>query len=164
MKIQKQEILDAVLKNHSKIMPQLSAKSHAMPASPIRKLVPYAEKAKQRGTVVHHLNIGQPDISTPKVVLDELKNLKIDVIEYSHSAGFSSYRNGLANYYQKIGIQLDPEKEIMITTGGSEALIFAFQCCFEPGDEIIIPEPFYANYNGFATTCGIKVVPRCRFY
>tara|TARA_Y100000813_G_scaffold26200_1_gene16713 strand:+ start:21034 stop:22227 length:1194 start_codon:yes stop_codon:yes gene_type:complete len=140
-------------------MPQLSAKSHAMPASPIRKLVPYAEKAKQRGTVVHHLNIGQPDISTPKVVLDELKNLKIDVIEYSHSAGFSSYRNGLANYYQKIGIQLDPEKEIMITTGGSEALIFAFQCCFEPGDEIIIPEPFYANYNGFATTCGIKVVP-----
>ena len=140
-------------------MPQLSAKSHAMPASPIRKLVPYAEKAKERGTVVHHLNIGQPDISTPKVVLDELKNLKIDVIEYSHSAGFSSYRNGLANYYQKIGIHLDPEKEIMITTGGSEALIFAFQCCFEPGDEIIIPEPFYANYNGFATTCGIKVVP-----
>ncbi|MEC9159241.1 MAG: pyridoxal phosphate-dependent aminotransferase [Bacteroidota bacterium] len=140
-------------------MPQLSAKSHAMPASPIRKLVPYAEKAKERGTVVHHLNIGQPDISTPKVVLDELKNLKLDVIEYSHSAGFSSYRNGLANYYQKIGIQLDSEKEIMITTGGSEALIFAFQCCFEPGDEIIIPEPFYANYNGFATTCGIKVVP-----
>lgn len=140
-------------------MPQLSAKSHAMPASPIRKLVPYAEKAKERGTVVHHLNIGQPDISTPKVVLDELKNLKIDVIEYSHSAGFSSYRNGLANYYQKIGIQLDSEKEIMITTGGSEALIFAFQCCFEPGDEIVIPEPFYANYNGFATTCGIKVVP-----
>ena len=140
-------------------MPQLSAKSHAMPASPIRKLVPYAEKAKQRGTFVHHLNIGQPDISTPKVVLDELKNLKIDVIEYSHSAGFSSYRNGLANYYQKIGIQLDSEKEIMITTGGSEALIFAFQCCFEPGDEIVIPEPFYANYNGFATTCGIKVVP-----
>ena len=140
-------------------MPQLSAKSHAMPASPIRKLVPYAEKAKERGTVVHHLNIGQPDISTPKVVLDVLKNLKLDVIEYSHSAGFSSYRNGLASYYQKIGIQLDPEKEIMITTGGSEALIFAFQCCFEPGDEIIIPEPFYANYNGFATTCGIKVVP-----
>ena len=140
-------------------MPQLSAKSHAMPASPIRKLVPYAEKAKERGTVVHHLNIGQPDISTPKVVLDELKNLKLDVIEYSHSAGFSSYRNGLANYYQKIGIQLDSEKEIMITTGGSEALIFAFQCCFEPGDEIVIPEPFYANYNGFATTCGIKVVP-----
>ena len=93
-------------------MPQLSAKSHAMPASPIRKLVPYAEKAKERGTVVHHLNIGQPDISTPKVVLDELKNLKLDVIEYSHSAGFSSYRNGLANYYQKIGIHLDLKKKL----------------------------------------------------
>ena len=140
-------------------MPQLSAKSHAMPASPIRKLVPFAEKAKEKGTVVHHLNIGQPDIATPKVVLDELKNLNLNVIEYSHSAGFGSYRKGLADYYQKLGVHLDAEKEIMITTGGSEALIFAFQCCFEPGDEIIIPEPFYANYNGFATTCGIKVVP-----
>ena len=140
-------------------MPQLSAKSHAMPASPIRKLVPFAEKAKEKGTIVHHLNIGQPDIATPKVVLDELKNLNLNVIEYSHSAGFSSYRKGLANYYQKLGVNLDAEKEIMITTGGSEALIFAFQCCFEPGDEIIIPEPFYANYNGFATTCGIKVIP-----
>ena len=140
-------------------MPQLSAKSHAMPASPIRKLVPFAEKAKEKGTIVHHLNIGQPDIATPKVVLDELKNLDLNVIEYSHSAGFASYRNGLADYYQKLGVHLDAEKEIMITTGGSEALIFAFQCCFEPGDEIIIPEPFYANYNGFATTCGIKVVP-----
>ena len=140
-------------------MPQLSAKSHAMPASPIRKLVPFAEKAKEKGTIVHHLNIGQPDIATPKVVLDELKNLNLNVIEYSHSAGFASYRNGLADYYQKLGVHLDAEKEIMITTGGSEALIFAFQCCFEPGDEIIIPEPFYANYNGFATTCGIKVVP-----
>ena len=140
-------------------MPQLSAKSHAMPASPIRKLVPFAEQAKEKGTIVHHLNIGQPDIATPKVVLDELKNLNLNVIEYSHSAGFASYRNGLADYYQKLGVHLDAEKEIMITTGGSEALIFAFQCCFEPGDEIIIPEPFYANYNGFATTCGIKVVP-----
>ena len=140
-------------------MPQLSAKSHAMPASPIRKLVPFAEKAKEKGTVVHHLNIGQPDIATPKVVLDELKNLNLNVIEYSHSAGFASYRNGLADYYQKLGVHLDAEKEIMITTGGSEALIFAFQCCFEPGDEIIIPEPFYANYNGFATTCGINVIP-----
>ena len=140
-------------------MPQLSAKSHAMPASPIRKLVPFAEKAKEKGTIVHHLNIGQPDIATPKVVLDELKNLDLNVIEYSHSAGFASYRNGLADYYQKLGVHLDAEKEIMITTGGSEALIFAFQCCFESGDEIIIPEPFYANYNGFATTCGIKVVP-----
>jgi aspartate aminotransferase len=130
-----------------------------MPASPIRKLVPFAEAAKSRGTTVYHLNIGQPDIETPKIVRDKLNNLDIEVIEYSHSAGFLSYREGLAKYYQNLGISLDPDKEIMITTGGSEALTFAFQCCFEPGDEIIIPEPFYANYNGFATTCGIKVVP-----
>jgi aspartate aminotransferase len=130
-----------------------------MPASPIRKLVPFAEAAKSRGTTVYHLNIGQPDIETPKIVRDKLNNLDIEVIEYSHSAGFLSYREGLSKYYQNLGISLDPDKEIMITTGGSEALTFAFQCCFEPGDEIIIPEPFYANYNGFATTCGIKVVP-----
>ena len=140
-------------------MPVLSTKSLAMPASPIRKLVPFAEDAKKRGTKVHHLNIGQPDIETPKIVRDKLNNLDIEVIEYSHSAGFLSYREGLAKYYGNIGINLDADKEIMITTGGSEALTFAFQCCFEPGDEIIIPEPFYANYNGFATTCGIKVVP-----
>jgi len=140
-------------------MPILSSKSQAMPASPIRKLVPYAEAAKKRGTTVYHLNIGQPDIETPKIVRDKLSNLDLKVIEYSHSAGFLSYREGLSKYYQNLGIQLDPDKEIMITTGGSEALTFAFQCCFEPGDEIIIPEPFYANYNGFATTCGIKVVP-----
>ena len=140
-------------------MPILSNKSMAMPASPIRKLVPFAEAAKSRGTTVYHLNIGQPDIETPKIVRDKLNNLDLEVIEYSHSAGFLSYREGLAKYYQNLGISLDPDKEIMITTGGSEALTFAFQCCFEPGDEIIIPEPFYANYNGFATTCGIKVVP-----
>ncbi len=140
-------------------MPILSKKSMAMPASPIRKLVPFAEAAKSRGTTVYHLNIGQPDIETPKIVRDKLNNLDLEVIEYSHSAGFLTYREGLAKYYQKLGISLDPDKEIMITTGGSEALTFAFQCCFEPGDEIIIPEPFYANYNGFATTCGIKVVP-----
>tara|TARA_B100001287_G_scaffold190348_1_gene160764 strand:- start:875 stop:2065 length:1191 start_codon:yes stop_codon:yes gene_type:complete len=140
-------------------MPVLSNKSMAMPASPIRKLVPFAEAAKSRGTTVYHLNIGQPDIETPKIVRDKLNNLDLEVIEYSHSAGFLSYREGLAKYYQKLGINLNPDKEIMITTGGSEALTFAFQCCFEPGDEIIIPEPFYANYNGFATTCGIKVVP-----
>jgi aspartate aminotransferase len=140
-------------------MPVLSNKSVAMPASPIRKLVPFAEAAKSRGTTVYHLNIGQPDIETPKIVRDKLNNLDIEVIEYSHSAGFLSYREGLSKYYQNLGISLDPDKEIMITTGGSEALTFAFQCCFEPGDEIIIPEPFYANYNGFATTCGIKVVP-----
>ena len=140
-------------------MPQLSSKSLAMPESPIRKLVPYAEAAKATGKTVYHLNIGQPDIETPKEVMHKLKNLDLEVIEYSHSAGFLSYREGLAKYYNNIGINLDPNKEIMITTGGSEALIFAFQCCFEPGDEIIIPEPFYANYNGFATTRGIKVIP-----
>ena len=139
-------------------MPKLSSKGRVMPSSPIRKLVPYAETAKKNGTHVYHLNIGQPDIETPGVVLDELKNMDRKVIEYSHSAGFLSYRNGLADYYKNIGFNLDPSSEIMVTTGGSEALIFAFQCCFEPGDEIIIPEPFYANYNGFATSCGIKVV------
>ncbi|MDG1689614.1 MAG: pyridoxal phosphate-dependent aminotransferase [Flavobacteriales bacterium] len=139
-------------------MPKLSNKGKVMPSSPIRKLVPFAENAKTKGTTVYHLNIGQPDIETPKVVLKELQNIDRKVIEYSHSAGFISYRKGLADYYNNIGVSLNPEKEIMVTTGGSEALIFAFQCCFEPGDEIIIPEPFYANYNGFATSCGIKVV------
>ena len=139
-------------------MPKLSNKGKVMPSSPIRKLVPFAENAKAKGTTVYHLNIGQPDIETPELVLEELQNIDRKVIEYSHSAGFISYRKGLADYYKNIGISLNPEKEIMVTTGGSEALIFAFQCCFEPGDEIIIPEPFYANYNGFATSCGIKVV------
>ena len=139
-------------------MPKLSSKSQVMPSSPIRKLVPFAETAKKNGTHVFHLNIGQPDIETPSEVIQKIQKIDRKVIEYSHSAGFQSYRIGLANYYQKLGFQLDPEKEIMITTGGSEALIFAFQCCFESGDEIIIPEPFYANYNGFATSCGIKVV------
>ena len=140
-------------------MPNISSKAKNMPASPIRKLVPFAEKAKNDGKTVYHLNIGQPDIETPEVVLDKMKNLDLNVVEYSHSAGFQSYREGLAEYYAKIGIQLNPEKEIMITTGGSEALIFAFQCCFEAGDEIIIPEPFYANYNGFAVSGGLKVIP-----
>jgi len=140
-------------------MPSISTKAKNMPASPIRKLVPFAEKAKNDGKTVYHLNIGQPDIETPEVVLDKMKNLDLNVIEYSHSAGFQSYREGLAGYYAKIGIELNPEKEIMITTGGSEALIFAFQCCFEAGDEIIIPEPFYANYNGFAVSGGLKVIP-----
>lgn len=139
-------------------MPKLSSKGQVMPSSPIRKLVPFAETAKKNGTHVFHLNIGQPDIETPSQVIQKIQKIDRKVIEYSHSAGFQSYRNGLANYYQKLGFQLDPEKEIMVTTGGSEALIFAFQCCFETGDEIIIPEPFYANYNGFATSCGIKVV------
>ncbi len=140
-------------------MPTTSSKAKHMPSSPIRKLVPYAEKAKQQGKTVYHLNIGQPDISTPDVVLEKMKNLDLNVIEYSHSAGFLSYREGLAKYYSDLGIELDPNTEIMITTGGSEALIFAFQCCFEPGDEIIIPEPFYANYNGFAVSGGLNVIP-----
>ena len=139
-------------------MPILSSKGQMMPSSPIRKLVPFAETAKKNGTHVFHLNIGQPDIETPYQVIQKIQKIDRKVIEYSHSAGFQSYRTGLANYYQKLGFELDPEKEIMVTTGGSEALIFAFQCCFETGDEIIIPEPFYANYNGFATSCGIKVV------
>jgi len=139
-------------------MPTLSSKGQVMPSSPIRKLVPFAETAKKNGTHVFHLNIGQPDIETPSQVIQKIQKIDRKVIEYSHSAGFQSYRTGLANYYQKLGFKLDPEKEIMVTTGGSEALIFAFQCCFETGDEIIIPEPFYANYNGFATSCGIKVV------
>ena len=139
-------------------MPILSSKGQVMPSSPIRKLVPFAETAKKNGTHVFHLNIGQPDIETPYQVIQKIQKIDRKVIEYSHSAGFQSYRTGLANYYQKLGFELDPEKEIMVTTGGSEALIFAFQCCFETGDEIIIPEPFYANYNGFASSCGIKVV------
>jgi len=129
-----------------------------MPASPIRKLVPYAEKAKTQGTTVYHLNIGQPDIETPEVALNAVKNLDRKVIEYSHSAGFESYRNALSAYYVKNGIRVSPE-DIIITTGGSEALIFGFMTTCNPGDEVIIPEPFYANYNGFAVTAGINVVP-----
>jgi aspartate aminotransferase len=139
-------------------MPSISEKALAMPASPIRKLVPFAEQAKLKGRTVYHLNIGQPDISTPKIVLDRIKNIKRSVIEYSHSAGFESYRKGLAKYYADFGIDLD-FNNIIVTTGGSEALIFAMQTCFNPGDEVIIPEPFYANYNGFSTTTGVKVVP-----
>jgi aspartate aminotransferase len=129
-----------------------------MPASPIRKLVPYAEKAKKAGKTVYHLNIGQPDIETPQVALDAIHNFDHKVIEYSHSAGFESYRVKLAETYQKGGLPVNTE-DILITTGGSEALIFGFMATCNPGDEIIIPEPFYANYNGFAVTAGINVVP-----
>ena len=139
-------------------MPILSEKAILMPASPIRKLVPYSEKAKTQGITVYHLNIGQPDIETPEVSLNAVKNLDRKVIEYSHSAGFESYRNALSAYYLKNGIQVSPE-DIIITTGGSEALIFGFMTTCNPGDEVIIPEPFYANYNGFAVTAGINVVP-----
>jgi aspartate aminotransferase len=139
-------------------MPGISHKGLAMPASPIRKLVPYAEAAKKKGTIVYHLNIGQPDIETPQVVFDKLHNLNLKVIEYSHSAGFESYRKGLANYYKKYQIDVT-QNDIIITNGGSEAILIGFMTCFNEGDEIIVPEPFYANYNGFATTAGVKLVP-----
>jgi len=139
-------------------MPRVSAKGLQMPASPIRRLVPYANAAKARGRKVYHLNIGQPDIKTPEGALDAIRQIKTPVIAYSDSAGSLSYREGLVNYYKKIGIDLSPS-DIIITNGGSEAIIFAFLTCLDPGDEVIIPEPFYANYNGFAMQAGINVIP-----
>lgn len=129
-----------------------------MPESPIRKLVPFAESAKKKGHKVYHLNIGQPDIKTPEIAIEAVKNADIKVLEYSHSAGFESYRNKLAQSYQKIGLPVESQ-DIIITTGGSEALMFAMGSTMDAGDEIIIPEPFYANYNGFSVASGIKVVP-----
>ena len=139
-------------------MPKISAKGLSMPESPIRKLVPFAENAKKRGTQVIHLNIGQPDISTPKIVLKAIRNFKPNVIAYSHSAGNQSYREGLAHYYQNIGIVID-HTQIIVTTGGSEAISIALNTIMDKGDEIIIPEPFYANYNGFSTAADITVKP-----
>ncbi|WP_439182710.1 pyridoxal phosphate-dependent aminotransferase [Carboxylicivirga taeanensis] len=139
-------------------MPTISDRGLQMPASPIRKLVPYAEAAKARGAKVYHLNIGQPDINTPKVALDAIRNIDLKVVEYSHSAGIVSYRKKLAKMYQSININVD-ENEILVTAGGSEAITFAFLSCLNPGDEVIIPEPFYANYNGFAVSAGVVVKP-----
>lgn len=139
-------------------MPQISDKGKNMPSSPIRKLVPYAEEAKSKGRKVYHLNIGQPDIPTPEVALDAVKNITAKVIEYSHSAGNESYRKGLAKYYQGVNIDVD-HTEMLITTGGSEAITFAFLSTLNPGDEVIVPEPFYANYNGFAISAGVVVKP-----
>ncbi|HCA83228.1 MAG TPA: pyridoxal phosphate-dependent aminotransferase [Flavobacteriales bacterium] len=139
-------------------MPQISSKGQLMPPSPIRKLVPYAEEAKRKGRTVYHLNIGQPDIETPQIVLDGLKKVDLKVIEYSHSAGNESYRKGLAKYYDKYGIKIT-HNDIIVTTGGSEALVFGFMTCLDQGDEVIIPEPFYANYNGFAVMAGVTVKP-----
>jgi aspartate aminotransferase len=139
-------------------MPHISSKAVAMPASPIRKLVPFAEAAKKQGRKVYHLNIGQPDIETPEVVRNKMKELDLKVVEYSNSDGIAAYRQGLTKYYASKSIDLTPE-QIMVTTGGSEALVFAFMTCFNPGDEVIIPEPFYANYNGFAVMAGVTVVP-----
>ena len=129
-----------------------------MPESPIRKLVPFSESAKAAGKKVYHLNIGQPDIETPQVALDAVKDFNNQVVEYSHSAGFESYRRGLASYYQSLGINVNFD-ELMVTTGGSEALLFALNSCLDAGDEVIIPEPFYANYNGFSISAGITVKP-----
>ncbi|MCH2233810.1 MAG: pyridoxal phosphate-dependent aminotransferase [Crocinitomicaceae bacterium] len=139
-------------------MPKLSAKGTEMPASPIRKLVPFSDQAKKEGKKVYHLNIGQPDIASPQVALDAVKNMDKTVIEYTQSAGYQSYRQGLADYYTSKGIQVGMDN-VIVTTGGSEALIFSFLSCFNPGDEVIIPEPFYANYNGFAKMAGINIVP-----
>ncbi len=139
-------------------MPKISNKGKMMPASPIRKLVPYAEEAKKRGVKVYHLNIGQPDIKTPEIALDAVRNYKKNLVEYSHSAGIPSYREKLAGYYKIHNIYVKPD-EIIVGAGASEALLFTMQSIMDPGDEIIIPEPFYANYNGFATNAGINVVP-----
>ncbi len=137
-------------------MPKISTKGFIMPESPIRKLVPFSESAKAAGKKVYHLNIGQPDIQTPDVALEAIHNFSSKVVEYSHSAGFESYRKGLALYYQKLGIELDYQ-DLIITTGGSEALLFSLNSCLDHEDEVIIPEPFYANYNGFSISAGINV-------
>ena len=138
-------------------MLQISKRGQEMPPSPIRKLVPYAEAAVEKGTKVYHLNIGQPDIETPQLMLDAVRNSDFKILDYGHSAGNESYRRKLVKYYKSVGVEVD-YKQILITTGGSEALLFAFMACFDPGDEIIIPEPFYANYHGFAAEAGVEVV------
>jgi len=138
-------------------MPEISEKGRLMPASPIRKLVPFAEETKRKGRKVYHLNIGQPDIPTPEVALNAIRNIDLKVIEYSHSAGNESYRRKLADFYRKIGINVD-HTQMLITTGGSEAILFALNSCINPGEEVITPEPFYANYYGFAVSAGVKIV------
>ncbi|MEJ7914145.1 MAG: pyridoxal phosphate-dependent aminotransferase [Chitinophagaceae bacterium] len=139
-------------------MLQVSLRGQQMPPSPIRKLVPFAEAAKRRGIHVYHLNIGQPDVETPPELLNAVKNAYIPVLEYSHSAGNESYRRKLTGYYKKVGIDVT-HNDILVTTGGSEAIMFAFLTCMSAGDEVIIPEPYYANYNGFAVQSGVAVVP-----
>jgi aspartate aminotransferase len=139
-------------------MLKISKRGQLMPPSPIRKLVPYAEAAKKRGTKVYHLNIGQPDIETPKAMMDAVRHADFKVLEYSHSAGNESYRKKLVEYYHSVGIDVTPQ-QIIVTTGGSEAILFGFMCCMDAGDEVIIPEPFYANYNGFAVAADVTVKP-----
>lgn len=139
-------------------MPSISRRSSEMPLSPIRKLVPLSDAAEARGIKIYHLNIGQPDILTPQVAIDAIKNIDRTVLEYTNSAGTPEYRQKLTEYYKRFGIELD-KSEILVTTGGSEAFNFAFLCCFSYGEEVIIPEPFYANYSSFANAVGIKIKP-----
>ena len=139
-------------------MPLISSKGKNMPESPIRKLVPYAEKAAQLGKKIYYLNIGQPDIKSPKIAMDAVANCAIDVLAYSRSEGSETYREKISNYYKKNNIQVE-SNQIIVTTGGSEALLFAMGTICDQDDEIIIPEPFYANYNGFATASGVNIVP-----
>ena len=139
-------------------MPLISSKGKNMPESPIRKLVPYAEKATQLGKKIYYLNIGQPDIKSPKIAMDAVANSAIEVLAYSRSEGSDTYREKIANYYKKNNIQVE-SNQIIVTTGGSEALLFAMGTICDQDDEIIIPEPFYANYNGFATASGVNIVP-----
>ena len=146
------------LLSNSKAMPKISQKGHQMPESPIRKLVPYADVAKKKGRTVYHLNIGQPDIETPEVALNAIRNFDQKVVAYSHSAGILSYREKLCEYYRRHNIEITPD-EIIVGAGASEAILFAMNSCLDTGDEIIIPEPFYANYNGFAINAGVVVVP-----
>src|SRR5437773_4281650 len=139
-------------------MPKISTKGQHMPASPIRKLVPFAEKAKKEGKKIYHLNIGQPDIETPETMLNAIHNFSPKVVEYSHSAGIESYRRKLTTYYKRYNIELD-YTDIIITTGGSEAIEIAMMTCLNEGDEVIVPEPFYANYNGFSAQADISIIP-----
>ncbi len=140
------------------LMLSISNRGKHMPPSPIRKLVPYAEAAKKRGIKVFHLNIGQPDIETPPQILDAVRHSDFKVLEYSHSAGNESYRKKLVEYYKRVGINIH-HNQIIVTTGGSEAILFGFMSCLDAGDEVIIPEPFYANYNGFAVAADVVVKP-----
>ncbi len=144
------------------VMPTISQRGQACPPSPIRKLVPFSDEAKKRGVKVYHLNIGQPDIETPANVLEKIRTTDLKVIEYSHSAGILSYRMKLQEYYHRVGIEVTPD-QMIVTTGGSEGILFALMTCLNPGDEIIIPEPFYANYNGFAIAAGVVVKPIASF-
>jgi len=152
------KICNFVHPNLKNKMPKISVKGNAMPQSPIRKLVPFAEAAKKRGNKVFHLNIGQPDIKTPQIALDAIKNNNLEVLAYSRSEGSEEYRTKIATYYSKHNVNVNHD-DIIVTTGGSEALLFTFGSIMDVGDEVIIPEPFYANYNGFSTASGVNVVP-----